>query len=96
MNLEANIKMLDYRNLKMNKKQNWIASPTKTQAIIITLMYCVLILMILLLTTNTFSKFTFNSENVASLLLVPLAIFRIYIVWRNYLMIRKNRIADEH
>jgi hypothetical protein len=75
----------------MNKRQNWIANPTKIQAIFITGLYAFLILLLLLLTTNTFTKFTFDSKNIACLLLILFAAFRIYIVWRNYFLIKGNK-----
>jgi len=75
----------------MKKKQNWIANPTKTQAIFVTALYAFLVLIVTLFITDVFSKFTFNSQNLASVLLIPFAIFRIYIVWRNYLKLKRNR-----
>jgi len=75
----------------MKKKQNWIANPTKTQAIFVTALYAFLVLIVTLFITDIFSKFTFNSQNLASVLLIPFAIFRIYIVWRNYLKLKRNR-----
>jgi uncharacterized membrane protein (DUF485 family) len=74
----------------MKKKQNWIANPTKTQAILVTILYAFLVLIVTLLITDIFSKFTFNSQNLASALLIPFAVFRIYIVWRNYFLIKKK------
>jgi hypothetical protein len=75
----------------MKKKQNWIANPTKTQAILVTILYAFLVLIVTLLITDAFTKFTYNSQNFASALLVPFSIFRIYIVWRNYFLIKKNK-----
>jgi Mn2+/Fe2+ NRAMP family transporter len=74
----------------MKKKQNWIANPTKKQAIFITALYTFLVLIVTLFITDIFSKFTFNSQNLASVLLIPFAIFRIYIVWKNYLKLKRN------
>lgn len=75
----------------MNKKQTWITNPTKKQAILLTILYAFLILIVTLLITETFSKFTFSSQNLASLLLIPFAVFRIYIVWRNYLKLKQKK-----
>lgn len=56
-----------------------------------TVLYAMLVLILTLLITDTFSKFTFDSKNIASLLLILFAAFRIYIVWRNYNLIKKNK-----
>lgn len=78
----------------MNKKQNWIANPTKTQAIFVTALYASLVLIVILLITDTFTKFTFNAQNLALVLLIPFAIFRINIVWRNYLKLKRNETIN--
>lgn len=78
----------------MNKKQNWIANPTKTQAIFVTALYAFLVLIVILLITDTFTKFTFNAQNLALVLLIPFAIFRINIVWRNYLKLKRNETIN--
>jgi len=78
----------------MNKKQNWISNPTKTQAIFITALYAFLVLIVILLITDTFTKFTFNAQNLALVLLIPFAIFRINIVWRNYLKLKRNETIN--
>jgi hypothetical protein len=78
----------------MNKKQNWIANPTKTQAIFVTALYASLVLIVILLITDTFTKFTFNAQNLVPVLLIPFAIFRIYIVWRNYLKLKHNETIN--
>lgn len=78
----------------MNKKQNWIANPTKTQAIFVTALYAFLVLIVILLITDTFTKFAFNAQNLAPVLLIPFAIFRIYIVWRNYLKLKHNETIN--
>ena len=75
----------------MNEKQSWFANPTKKQAILVTILYAFLLLIVILLITDTFSKFTFDSQNLASLLLIAFASFRIYIVWRNYTLIKRNK-----
>ena len=79
---------------KMNKKQDWINNPTKTQAIFVTALYAFLVLIVVLLVTDTFTKLTFNPQNLASVLLIPFAIFRIYIVWRNYLKLKRNETIN--